>query len=90
MLPKTKAVIFCLCLLNKDKFFRILVNKIDSLQKQYSNIIKIDTDKFEKIKITNIDMNVVFTNQAYPIFEPAFPILTDDHILDYGQKYNFN
>lgn len=76
--------------LNKDEFFSSLVTKIDSLQRQYSNIIKIDTDKFEKIKITNIDMNVVFTNQAYPIFEPAFPILTDDHILDYGQKYNFN
>ena len=76
--------------LNKDEFFSSMVTKIDSLQKQYSNIIKVDTDKFEKIKITNIDMNVVFTNQAYPIFEPAFPILTNDHILDYGQKHIFN
>ena len=37
-----------------------------------------------------IDLNVIYTNQAYPQFEPSFPILTDDHLLDYGKKYNFN
>ena len=73
-----------------DNEFKILSAKIDSLQKQYSNIIKIDTDKFEKIKLTSIDLNVIYTNQAYPLFEPSFPILTDDHLLDYGKKYNFN
>ena len=35
-------------------------------------------------------MNVIYTNQAYPLIEPSFPILTDDHVLDYGQKYTFN
>ena len=70
--------------------FKILSTKIDSLQKYYSNIIKIDTDKFEKIKLTSIDLNVIYTNQAYPLFEPSFPILTDDHVLDYGQKHTFN
>ena len=72
------------------KLSKILVSKIDSLQNIYSNIIKIDTDKFEQIKLTNIDMNVIYTNQSYPIFEPEFPILTNDHKLDYGQKHVFN
>ena len=73
-----------------DNGQKIMSSKIDSLQKIYSNIIKIDTDKFEKIKLTNIDLNVIYTNQAYPLFEPSFPVLTDDHLLDYGKKYNFN
>ena len=73
-----------------DSGLKIISSKVDSLQKIYSNIIRIDTDKFEKIKLTNIDLNVIYTNQAYPLFEPSFPILTDDHLLDYGKKYNFN
>lgn len=74
---------------DKEAFIK-LSSKIDSLQKQHSSIIKIDTDKFEQIKLTSIDMNVIYTNQAYPLIEPSFPILTDDHVLDYGQKYTFN
>ena len=73
-----------------DSGLKIMSSKVDSLQKIYSNIIRIDTDKFEKIKLTNIDLNVIYTNQPYPLFEPSFPILTDDHLLDYGKKYNFN
>ena len=76
--------------LSDKKAFAKLSSKIDSLQKLYSNIIKIDTDKFEQIKLTSIDMNVIYTNQAYPLIEPSFPILTDDHVLDYGQKHTFN
>jgi len=76
--------------LSDKEAFKMLSSKIDSLQKQHSSIIKIDTDKFEQIKLTSIDMNVIYTNQAYPLIEPSFPILTDDHVLDYGQKYTFN
>ena len=72
------------------KGFNMMTSKIDSLQKHYSSIVKIDTDKFERIKLTNIDLNVIYTNQAYSLFEPSFPILTDDHLLDYGEKFNFN
>ena len=74
---------------DKEAFIK-LSSKIDSLQKLHSSIIKIDTDKFEQIKLTSIDMNVIYTNQAYPLIEPSFPILTDDHVLDYGKKHNFN
>ena len=74
---------------DKEAFIK-LSSKVDSLQKHHSSIIKIDTDKFEQIKLTSIDMNVIYTNQAYPLIEPSFPILTDDHVLDYGQKHTFN
>tara|TARA_B100000579_G_scaffold360147_1_gene317273 strand:- start:199 stop:885 length:687 start_codon:yes stop_codon:yes gene_type:complete len=66
-----------------------LINKIDSLQNNYSDIIKIDTDKFEKIKLSKIDMSVMYSNQAYTKPEPSFPILTSDHKLDYGKKHVF-
>ena len=62
---------------------------VDSLQNEYSNIIKIDTDKFEKIKLSTVDMSVMYSNQPYTKLEPGFPIITNDHVLDYGQKVNF-
>ena len=37
-----------------------LIKKIDSLQNYYSGIIKIDTDRFENINLSKIDMNVIF------------------------------
>jgi hypothetical protein len=68
----------------------VISEKIDSLQIVYSDMIKIDTDKFEKIQLSSIDMNVNYSNQAYTKLEPSFPILTDDHVLDYGQKVSFD
>jgi hypothetical protein len=73
-----------------SKSFKSLSKKVDSLQIIYSDMIKIDTDKFEKIKLSSIDMNVNYSNQAYSKIEPGFPILTDDHLLDYGEKVTFN
>ena len=66
-----------------------LIMIVDSLQNEYSNIIKIDTDKFEKIKLSTVDMSVMYSNQPYTKLEPDFPIITNDHVLDYGQKVNF-
>jgi len=34
-------------------------------------------------------MNVNYSNQAYSKLEPSFPVLTNDHILDYGKKVKF-
>ena len=63
-----------------------LVNKIDSLQIAYSKSIKINTLKFEKINLSSIDLFAMYSNQPYNYLEPSFPILTDDHLLDYGLK----
>lgn len=59
---------------------------VDSLQQKYSDRIEINTDAFEKIKLTNIDMFALQRNVPYPIVSPSFPILTTDNKLDYGRK----
>ena len=67
-----------------------LIQLADSLQIKHSGSIKIDTDKFDQIELSNIDMSVMYTNQPYAKLEPNFPIITNDHLLDYGQKFNFD
>ena len=59
---------------------------VDSLQQKYHGIIEINTDLFEQIQLTNIDMMVLQKNVPFPIIVPSFPILTTDNMLDYGQK----
>ena len=74
----------------KENVLRLIDDAIDSLQIYYSDIVKIDTDKFEQIQLSRIDMNVRYSNQPYSKMEPDFPILTNDHLLDYGRKEIFN
>ena len=59
---------------------------IDSLQAKYSDVIEINTDALEEIKLTHIDMLALYNNQPYPVVVPSFPILTTDVWLDYGKK----
>jgi len=59
---------------------------VDSLQQKYNDLIEINIDVFEKIKLTNIDMFVIQRNVPYPIVSPSFPVLTTDNKLDYGRK----
>ena len=63
-----------------------MMKTVDSLQIEYSSRIKINTDMFEEIELTQIDMFTILTNDAYPIIEPGFPILTKNHRLDYGSQ----
>jgi len=59
---------------------------VDSLQAKYNDRIEIDTDAFEKIQLTRIDMFVLQRNVPFPIVVPSFPQLTTDNRLDYGRK----
>jgi hypothetical protein len=59
---------------------------VDSLQAKYSESVKINTDIFENLKLSRIDMIVAQDNLPYPVKVPSFPLLTTDHILDYGVK----
>lgn len=59
---------------------------VDSLQAKYHDQIQIDTDKFEQIQLTRIDMFVLQRNVPFPIVVPSFPLLTTDNRLDYGRK----
>lgn len=61
---------------------------IRRLQKKYSDRIRIDTDAFEKIKLTRIDMIALQKNVPFPIVVPSFPIVTTLNKLDYGRKMN--
>lgn len=76
---------------NKGKDYMDLITQnlnpyIDSLQAKYNNVIEIDTDAFEKIKLTRIDMFVIQRNVPFPVIVPSFPLLTTDNRLDYGRK----
>ncbi len=59
---------------------------IDSLQQKYADEIEIDVKAFESIQLTGIDMIAKESNVPFPIVVPAFPQVTTDHRLDYGQK----
>lgn len=61
---------------------------VDSLQSKYQDQIEINTDKFEQIELTRIDMFVLQRNVPFPIVVPSFPLLTTDNKLDYGRKMN--
>lgn len=56
------------------------------LRRKYQDQIEINTDAFEKIKLTRIDMFVLQKNVPFPVVVPAFPVLTTHDRLDYGRK----
>jgi len=51
-------------------------------------MIEINTEAFEKAKLTRIDMIVVQRNVPFPIIVPGFPMATTVHLLNYGKKMN--
>ncbi len=59
---------------------------LKKLREKYSAEIYINTDAFEKIKLTGIDLFVIQPNRAFPVIVPSFPQLTLHDKLDYGQK----
>ncbi len=63
---------------------------IDSLQTKYSDQIEVDVDIFNDIRLTRIDMFVSQQNVPFPIMVPTFPLLTTDHMLDYGKRMENN
>ncbi|MCK4688965.1 MAG: hypothetical protein KAT41_01585, partial [Candidatus Marinimicrobia bacterium] len=74
---------------NKE-YLRIIEQDLNSyinhLQEKYTDVIEIDTYRFEEIQLTRIDLFVLQKNVPFPIVVPSFPILTTDNKLDYGRK----
>ena len=62
---------------------------IDSLKQKYSNEILINTDLLDSIKLTRIDLYAYKKGVPYPFVVPSFPILTNKHTIDFGQKASF-
>lgn len=56
------------------------------LSKKYAGQIEINTEAFEKLKLTRIDMFATEQNVPFPIVSPNFPLLTTHNLLDYGKK----
>lgn len=59
---------------------------IDELQLKYADGIEINTDLLESIQLARIDLFALYEDQPYPMVVPPFPLLTTDHLLDYGRK----
>ncbi len=66
-----------------ERYMGPLINR---LQMKYSDQITINTDLFEKLKLSTVPMMVSSRNVAFPLAVPAFPRLTTDDRLDYGRK----
>lgn len=75
---------------SEDDFMELIDNHlnayVDSLQVKYHDRIEINTDQFEKIQLTRIDMFALQRNVPFPVVVPSFPLLTTDNRLDYGRK----
>lgn len=63
---------------------------VDNLQAKYAPEIAIDIGAFEKIQLTRIDLVAIQNNVPYPIVVPHFPLITTDHLLDYGHQLDHN
>ncbi|MDL1877205.1 hypothetical protein FBQ85_18905 [Cytophagia bacterium CHB2] len=61
---------------------------LNSLQAKYHDVVEINTDALEKIKLTAIDMLVLRRDEPFPVVVPSFPVITTDNRLDYGRKMN--
>ena len=59
---------------------------VQQLQKKYNSDIEINTDEFEKVQLTHIDMFVIQQNMPFPVIVPSFPQVTTHDRLDYGRK----
>ncbi|RKY56162.1 MAG: hypothetical protein DRP89_01930 [Candidatus Neomarinimicrobiota bacterium] len=90
----------CLALYQKSKYLKeinpeeedvmSLITKylnpyVDELQEKYNDVIEVNVEEFDKIKLTRIDMFVTQSNVPFPIIVPSFPQVTTDHKLDYGR-----
>lgn len=62
---------------------------VDSLQTVYSDNIEINTELFESIELTSVDMTVHQQGVPFPKVVPPFPVYTNDNRLDYGHKKKF-
>jgi hypothetical protein len=59
---------------------------VDSLQAKYADRVEVNVDAFNAVPLTKIDMFVSQTNVPFPVYVPAFPVLTTDAHLEYGKK----
>ena len=59
---------------------------VDSLQKKYSEKIKINMEELDNIQLINIDLFVLKPNVPYPVAVPGFSEYLQDGEFDYGRQ----
>jgi len=71
----------------QQKYMKTYLNPYTrSLQQKYSDQIEINQKVFDSIELTRTQMIVYKTNAPFPVVVPPFPIVTDEHKMDYGKK----
>ena len=72
---------------NESMLIEEVLNPIvNDLQKKYNDQTFIAADWLEDIGISTIDMSVIQPQMPYSVMVPAFPKMTTDTRLDYGQS----
>ncbi|MBN1542317.1 hypothetical protein JW992_09245 [candidate division KSB1 bacterium] len=74
----------------QDDYLTIIEQDLDPyvrrLRQKYADRIQINTDLFEQIQLSRIDMLAVQSSVPFPIMVPNFPLMTMHNKLDYGRK----
>ena len=71
---------------DKTGIQEFLESYILDLQKNYSDIVSINVDEFNKISLTQIDYFAFRPGVPYPAAVPGFPVLTSSENLDYIER----
>ena len=75
---------------NDEDHLIVMDDYIGRLQKKYSDHIEINFRQFDKINLSHIDMVALKPSVPYTHPVPSFPILTQDHSIDYGKEFSLS
>jgi hypothetical protein len=75
---------------NNEDHLNVMGDYIGMLQEKYSRQITINFRQFNKINLSHIDMVALKPSAPYSHPVPSFPILTQDHSIDYGKEISLS
>ena len=75
---------------NDEDHLNVMDDYIGMLQEKYSGQITINFRQFNKINFSHIDMVAIKSSAPYSHPVPSFPILTQDHSIDYGKEISLS
>ena len=75
---------------NNEDHLNVMGDYIGMLQEKYSRQITINFRQFNKINLSHIDMVALKPSAPYSHPVPSFPILTQDHNINYGKEISLS
>jgi len=75
---------------NDEGHLNVMDDYIGMLQDKYSSQTMINFRQFNKINLSHIDMVALKPSAPYSHPVPSFPILTQDHSIDYGKEFSLS